>query len=83
MSRSYKKNPGWSDRSRNGTKKDKRYANRKVRNSDLEFSKGSTYKKLSERWEIRDWNFRYYSRDEVIRICGKFYGKKISQAWIT
>ena len=81
MSRSYKKNPGWKDSSRNGTKVDKRYANRKVRNSSLVFSKGSTYKKLSERWEIHDWNFRTYSKAEAIRRWEPYYGDKIYQAW--
>lgn len=82
MSRSYKKNPGWRDRSHNGTKKDKRYANRKVRISDLEFGVGSTYKKCSCRYDIYDYNFRYYSREDAIRNCGKYYGRKIYQAWI-
>lgn len=81
MSRSYKKYPGWRDRSRNGTKVDKRIANKKVRKSDLEFSKGSTYKRCSDRYNIYDWNFRYYSREEVVEKLTKYYGRKVYQAW--
>ena len=64
MSRSYKKHPGWKDCNK-GTKT---LANRKARRPwHWDISNGMAYKKLTERWNICDWNFRYYSKAEVDR----------------
>lgn len=70
MSRSYKKHPGWSGR-RDCTKIEKRAAARKVRKASY-VPNGSGYKNLYNRWNIIDYNFRYYSRAELIRANAKW-----------
>lgn len=79
MSRSYKKYPGWSGRSRK-SKIDKRFANKVVRKS-LDVSNGKSYKKVSNTWKIIDYNFRHYSREEAVRVLTN-YGNKVYQAWM-
>ena len=54
MSRSYKKNPYYTDSVCGGTKKRKQMANRKVRHSD-DIPPHSGYKKLYCSWAIRDY----------------------------
>lgn len=82
MSRSYKKNPGFRDRSRNGTKKDKRFANKTVRHN-WDIDSGGAYKKAYCSYNIHDYNFRRYSIDEVIRDFAEhsFYYNKLHQWW--
>ena len=64
MSRSYKKRPGWKDHAAEM----KVIANRKARRPwHWDISSGMAYKKLTDRWNICDWNFRYYSDGEVTR----------------
>ena len=64
MSRSYKKAPGWKDYNKDA----KTLANRKARRLwNWDIPSGGSYKKLTERWDICDWNFRYYSEGEVDR----------------
>lgn len=56
MSRSYKKTPYCGEK-----KHMKDYANRVVRNHlkhDRDLANGNAYKKLYERWDICDWEFR-------------------------
>lgn len=57
MSRSYKKNPYCNDGHRKTTKESKRFANKKVRNTD-NVPNGKAYKKIFESWDIRDYSFR-------------------------
>lgn len=57
MSRSYKKSPWVNDHKAKSTKRNKQIANKKVRQSDEEMSR-SSYKKISESWDISD--FRWY-----------------------
>jgi len=80
MSRSYKKHPGWTGRSGESWK-DKRLANHKVRKiSDL--PDGSAFRRVSETWDIRDYNFRYYTRQEAIDKLTKYYGKRVYHSWM-
>lgn len=66
MSRSYKKNPVYTD-GRNGQKKAKRIAAKKVRNFDIEAlpSKGNQYKKVSESYNIHDYVSRWTWEEAV------------------
>lgn len=81
MSRSYKKNPGWKASYRQGAKREKRLASKKVRRAPF-VGDGSSYKKLFESWAIHDYNFRTYSRSEAVYNWGDHYGRKIYKAWI-
>lgn len=68
MSRSRKKHPGWKDHNQDM----KKIANRKARRVwHWDIASGSAYKKLTDRWNICDWNFRYYSEGEVDRAIEK------------
>ena len=80
MSRSYKKNPGWSGRSR-WSKLDKRFANKAVRNAK-DVPDGKAYRRIYNPYNICDYNFRYYSRKEVVEKLTDFYGSRVYQAWI-
>lgn len=63
MSRSYKKHLRTKD---SANKNMKRFANKKVRtNQDNLPSKGKSFKKIFESWEISDWNW-YRSKREAI-----------------
>lgn len=82
MSRSYKKNPGFKDRSRNGTKIDKRFASKAVRHN-WNIDSGGAYKKVYCSYDIHDYNFRYYSWQEVVRDFADhpYYKEKLHQWW--
>jgi hypothetical protein len=71
LSRSFKKNPGFSDRGK-GHNIAKNYANRKVRYSKIVGNYGN-YKKLYEQYNIRDYNFRWYSKQEYLNYCKEYY----------
>lgn len=58
MSRSYKKNPGYTDHSKS-TYKDKRFANKKVRKTK-NISNGGAYRKVYESWNICDFKFIFF-----------------------
>ena len=63
MSRSYKKHYRAKDSS---NKNMKRFANKKVRrNQNLLPSKGRSFKKLFESWEISDWNWPWTREDAI------------------
>ena len=66
MSRSYKKTAGWTDHGSPWSKYAKRFANRVVRNSK-DVPSGGAYKKLYCSWNICDYKFLYFSRNEVQR----------------
>lgn len=59
MSRSYRKNPYFTDQQGGDTKLQKRAANRAVRSlpKDAAPAKGKQYRKESCSWNIRDWSF--------------------------
>ena len=65
MSRSRKKTAGWVDYSRSGTKKEKRFSNKAVRNFKGDISDGGMFKKMYCSWNIHDWAFLYFSENEV------------------
>ena len=58
MSRSYKKNPIYTDGSARSTKATKRFANKSVRRRD-DVPNGSAYKKVFESWNIHDYVNRW------------------------
>lgn len=66
MSHSYKKNPGFHDGEGSKYPKfAKRFANRKVRHyKDL--PNGNAYRKVSDSWDIHDYNFRYWHRNDLM-----------------
>jgi len=80
MSRSYKKNPGWAGKSR-WAKIDKRFANKSVRNTE-EVPNGKGYRKIYDSYNIRDYNFRYFSKKDAIDKLSDKYGRRAYQAWI-
>lgn len=67
MSRSWKKHPYCTDGRPGSTKESKKFANKKVRNTDLEElpSKGKGYRKVSETYDIHDWINRW-TKEEAI-----------------
>ena len=54
MSRSYKKCPYCTDGSAGTTKEKKKFANKKVRNTE-NVPSGNAYKKVFESWDIHDY----------------------------
>ena len=68
MSRSYKKTPGFGDTATVG----KRFANHKVRRYRGWIPNGGTYKRFYDQWNIKDYDWRYYSRSEVERTVEKW-----------
>ena len=68
MSRSYKKVGGWTDYSKNRTKWYKRYSSKIVRRFDGEISDGCSYKKLYESYNIRDYKFLVFNKNEVYYV---------------
>ena len=68
MSRSYKKSPVYTDGSARGTKISKRFANKKVRNTNFDDlpKKGKGYKKCFESYDIHDF-ISYYTEKECIK----------------
>jgi len=67
MSRSYKKVPGFTDYSRGRTKWAKRQASKKVRHTE-DVPNGKGYRKLYNPWDIRDWKYLYFCKDDYIDI---------------
>ncbi|MFW5686059.1 MAG: hypothetical protein ACOC0O_05330 [Spirochaetota bacterium] len=71
MSRSTKKVPGYSDSERAGRKAVfLRLMNRRIRRLDPEaddgwIPNGNAYRRFIERWEYRDFTFRYFSEREL------------------
>ena len=65
MSRSFKKHPWNSDG--NNAKAGKKFATRRVRNLDIEAlpTKGNSYKKAYEQYDIRDWIYRWTWEEAV------------------
>lgn len=57
MSRSYKKNPRNKDNA-GGKKWQKRVANKKVRRYDDIIQNGKAYRKITDPWDICDFNYR-------------------------
>jgi hypothetical protein len=67
MTRSFKKNPGFYDRSPFFKAK----ANEKVRHcKDLQ--SGMAYKNVSESWNIHDYKFHIWSRSDLINWRNRF-----------
>ena len=83
MSRSRKKSPGFSCGENTKCRMFyKRYANKKVRKL-VNLPSGAFYKKVTrESYNIRDYNFRNYSRAEAIKELGPIYGRRVYQSWI-
>jgi len=67
MSRSFKHVPGFVDHPKSGSKKDKRFANKKIRNTE-DIPNGGSFKKIYESWNINDWKFLYFSMDEILEF---------------
>lgn len=71
MSRSYKKNPAYSQttgkRNMKRTKKYKRMASKAVRRNPEIPTKGKGYKKAFDSWNIYDGPSRRYSKQEFIK----------------
>ena len=75
MSRSYKKNPIYTDRP-NGAKYWKRLANKKVRKENIHFLKGKKYKRLFNSWEIHDY-ICYWDKFQALKDFRRYrYLKK-------
>jgi hypothetical protein len=74
--KSVKKFPGYKD-GEGGHNYGKNYANRKVRHSVV--GNFGNYKKVYEKYDICDYNFRYYSRRELLEHCEEYYGDKWSK----
>lgn len=64
MSRSYKKNPVYTDRT-HGAKYWKRCANKRVRRYKDELSNGMMYRKIYNSWEIHDYICRWTKKDAI------------------
>lgn len=64
MSRSYKKHPWVTDHNANTTQEKKKFANKKVRNTE-DLPNGSAYKKVSESYDICDWK-HFQSKEEML-----------------
>ena len=64
MSRSYKKNPVYSDRP-NGAKYWKRIGNKKTRKLKDNFPKGRKYRRVYNSWEIHDFINRWDKEDAL------------------
>lgn len=80
MSRSFKKTPIVKDNSR-GRKKDKRFANKKVRNTPF-VSNGKQYRKHYNPWDIYDY-VSYVSLQEWLAIFREDYETEVAciTAW--
>ena len=70
MCRSFKKVAGWTDHKSPYSKIEKRFANKKVRKSK-NIPNGRSYKKVYESWNICDFKFLYFSKNEVLRCIKK------------
>jgi len=71
MSRSFKKNAGWTDHRSPFSKFAKKFANRKVRRTK-NIPNGGAYKKIYESWEICEYKFLYFSKSEIVREIEKY-----------
>lgn len=70
MSRSYKKNPYHTDGSPKTTQENKKFANKKVRNTE-DLPNGGAYKKVSESWDIHDFIIRWtWEEAKALWECG-------------
>ena len=65
MSRSYKKQPYYTDGHPKSTKKQKRFANKKVRKYRKKIECGNAYKKIFCSWEIHDYKIRWTWKEAV------------------
>lgn len=65
MSRSYKKNPIYTDRT-HGAKYWKRLANKKVRKENDHFLKGKKYKRIYNSYDIHDYISRW-TKEEALK----------------
>ena len=72
MSRSYKKNPVWTDRT-NGAKYWKKLANKKVRKNKDNFSKGKKYKRIYCSYDIHDYIFRWSKHQGLNDFNNRFF----------
>ncbi len=72
MSRSYKKHPVCTDGHPHSTQESKKFANKKVRNTDFAELplKGKGYRKVFESYDIHDWKNRM-TREEWIEAYYK------------
>lgn len=80
MSRSYKKNPIYTDRP-DGAKYWKRLANKKVRKENIHFLKGKKYKRFYNSWGIHDFVSRWSKKSAL-----EYYNKSgffSNGEWIT
>lgn len=68
MSRSYKKTPGWCRK----TKGMKKFANKTVRNTK-DIPNGGAFKKNGHSWDICDWKFLYFNKEELKETIEKYY----------
>ena len=71
MSRSFKKTPGYSDFSRSHTPFAKRLSNKLVRRHP-NLADGGQYKHVMCSYDIRDYNSRWYTKQEYERFCEKW-----------
>jgi len=82
MSRSYKKNPGWTGASSKNWLM-KRLANKKVRKTK-NIGNGGAYKKVFCSWNIYEYSFRYYSKADLIKSAERwrYLYERIWQGWM-
>lgn len=66
MSRSYKKNPGYTDDGPKRKKFYKRYSNKKTRKNWNLPLKGNSHKKNGLSYDIVDWRFIYFRESDYI-----------------
>ena len=78
MSRSHKKNPWYTDHHVKSSQENKKFANKKVRNTE-EIPNGGSYKKVSESWDICDFKF-FYTKEEAIEEYNK--AKENDEEWV-
>ena len=71
MSRSYKKTAGWTDHKTPRTKEEKIFANGAVRKAK-DIPNGGAYKKIYNSWDICDYKFLYFSKNEVLKAIEKY-----------
>ena len=70
MSRSYKHNPWFTDRSKHGAKWQKKQANHRVRRYNKQLYNGNDYKRIYNSWEIRDYKW-YEPKNSAIAYYEK------------
>lgn len=89
MSRSYKHSPVYTDGSPGTTKETKKFANKKVRNTDFDElpRKGKAYKKIFCSYDIHDWITRCTKQEwiDMYERGGRWYNpsdKYTLEEWI-